>query len=169
MPETPVSGTTEPKAGSRINTKPVRVEPKKATVAPQQARKLFWCGTAPGSPLQSTSAAGVSFESHRIVRGSRSDQYTEQPGVIHALTQQEVEKVREVVARKVVRLAINEKDGTITQAWKLDVDSVSYRQEPRDIPLGCFLYMHKVESEHVARTPDLMRSTMVPRDPYGLE
>ncbi len=105
---------------------------------PEEDRQRYWCGVLPKAPRVIEHFAGVDFPLDRGMRMVKEDKPTLMDhvynGAIHRLTDRHVELIKERVAGRVVR-------GKRVISLK---NPAHGGRRPGDVPLGCYVYMAKV-------------------------
>lgn len=133
------------------DSRSITVEP---VVVPDRGVRRYHCGAIdPACPFYSVDVGGISFP--RMTELVKTDDQTREtvrmprPGAFYELTDADVERVKDAIARKVIRWANRDK----TKAYILNVREVDgapnkrYRKIDSDEPLGKFLYMKEVAPE----------------------
>lgn len=167
-----MSGTTETKDRPKARTSAVKVAVVAAPAEVTAAKRRYWVGTMPESPVQNITAGGVSFPLFRGIPvfdqpGGAPDRTIEH-GIYIDLTDEKVERVRHAVSLRVVRVfggggvADGYEDAPdVTKpkrrtAQVLMVDGPHYVADKNDIPMAKLVYMHRLDlmsAEDVHRFP----------------
>jgi hypothetical protein len=115
--------------------------PRPREIAPELTRtKKYRIGTKEGSPRQNYTVAGICFPLYieRLEDQGGDTVRSREYGVVVDLTDEEVKNIVQAVARRVVREEGARRD-------ILEIGSVGYMPNPKDVPMSDFLYMLPVE------------------------
>ena len=118
----------------------VKVTPKIPESITDGPKTKYWVGVTNAAPFHAVTNAGVRF-TRQLGKLDQDENkapvYTGRRGQIVALTDKQVDLVREVVAKKVVRPM-----GRSAQIFV--IGAANYSPYPQDVPLGAYLYMHRL-------------------------
>lgn len=118
----------------------VKVTPRIPESITDGPKTKFWVGVTNEAPFHAVTNAGVRF-TRQLGKLDQDENkapvYTGRRGQIVALTDKQVDLVREVVAKKVVRPM-----GRSAQIFV--IGAANYSPYPKDVPLGAYLYMHRL-------------------------
>lgn len=111
-----------------------------APVTPER-RKPYWCGTMPGCPIQNVTVGGYDFPLFEgvvsfDVDGRAQGRYD--TGKLHYLTDDDVERIKKGVADRVLR-RVGDTAHLVVRSGK------GFLREPRDEPIGRYLFMVPVQ------------------------
>lgn len=162
-----------------------------AAVVPPPVPKNFWlCGVTDDAPVNYATLGGINFQKWRgEVRakgGATVPEFVDNvaPGMVHRLAKEQIDLITLHAKSKVVRgwrkdflgnrTEITDENDPTQYVYLGDVLSTNgqpnkpYEPQPGDIPLGCFVYMVKVQSrDERPAFPNGEAPTMVKR-PEGL-
>lgn len=156
----PVNQTIEiPK--NEPGVEPLRIEGGVGDIPPPPPRLYYWCGVTKDAPWALVTLGGINFQKTKgrvqdVGQGKQQFQDDTADGMIHHLTQNQVDIVLEHAANKSVR---NFRRSTVIEInSSVEVtsgDLVShkgsgarpYLPQAGDIPIGCFVYMIKVRGK----------------------
>lgn len=118
----------------------VKVVPKIPESVTDGPKTRYWVGVTNEAPFHAVTNAGVRFTRQlgRLDMDVHKDPaYTGRRGQIVELTDKQVALVKETVAKKVVRPM-----GRSAQIYV--IGALNYSPYPQDVPLGAYLYMHRL-------------------------
>lgn len=165
----------EPPESSRIIPDAVTVDVEKHAPPPRPERKLYLCGVTHDAPASYYTMGGINFQKEEgelkeLKLGLQELKTGVRDGTVHQLTEEQVALIKQHVADKVIRFEkLDEDDRPLYTGHGTPYSMNGQRNRPyvrtaRDVPIGCFLYMVRVNGrkDRPFDTKDI--PTMVPRD-----
>jgi len=122
------------KKGARVQLTLPRLGPET-----EVERRPYWLGTLPDSPVQNITVGGVRFV--RATGPMNGDhEFTNPPGQVVQLTEEQVERIKEHLGFLVVRQFGHDRR-------VLDKQSPTYRYQEGDEYLGRYLYFYELDRD----------------------
>lgn len=154
----------------RAGLVPLSLELEKFPTPRKETQRSYWCGITTDAPTVCAHLGGFEFPRDEGMLSAQDGKPTMidhvKKGKVLKLTDAEVALIKERLADKIVRgRGIVCRSGT---GWFVDIDGKSkcgkpYTPQDGDRPLGCYVYMAKVEGS-VDQINSEPPPTMVPRD-----
>jgi hypothetical protein len=163
-----------PVAQHRRTPNAVTVDVEKHAPPPRATRQFYLCGVTHDAPAGYYTMGGINFQKTEGELRTRHDGNQEciadvRDGTVHQLTDEQVALIKQHVANKVIRgyQVVARKGHTHYEGRPYSKDGHrlhAFIPHESDIPIGCFLYMVRVDSrkDRPFATEDI--PTMVPRD-----
>lgn len=113
-------------------------------------RREYWCGVTEDCPLKDLYAGGIDFPKYteKVTGGIGNTIRTRKKGIIHFLSDKQVDRIREMISRKVIRMKLINKE---EQGDVYNTNNRAYFRDPADQPAAAFVYMIPKEDSESAR------------------
>lgn len=142
-----------PASTATVDTDALRIKPEQMAAKPRIATRRYWIGIHPDAPFSHDSRGGVGMTKYRgkveyDEEGKPSNPDATRLGDILELTPPQVDVLLERIGAMVVRPGTST-PGDRVAARKLTRLGSQYEPDPRDIPLGRFIYVKPLKSEEL--------------------
>lgn len=135
---TPKVDPSPPSSAVKASTTAIKASPSIPTAAELGPQHEYWMGVIENCPIQNITAGGRTFQKRLgPIEGDDTPVFRGPRGARVMLSDKEVKAIVEGVERRVLRPFGK-------SAKILIIGATNYRPDPRDEPIGRYLYLHRI-------------------------